>query len=77
MLQKFTASYGLSGSNGLRTEKSAKNATFFCKERKNTQRTQRTQRSFAKNVKERENVSFFCKRMQNVPFFFQYIYIDI
>ena len=32
------------------TQKNAKNATFFCKERK---RMQRTQRSFAKNVKYR------------------------
>ena len=40
----------------LRTEK---NATFFCKERK---RTKRMFHSSAKNVKECENVSFFCKR---------------
>ena len=40
-------------------------------------RTQRTQHSFTKNVKEREIVSFFCKRTQKVPFFFQYTYIDI
>ena len=44
---------------------------FFRKERK------RTQHSFAKNVKECENVLFFWKRTQNVPFFFQSIYIDI
>ena len=50
----------------------AENATFFCKDR---ERTQRMFRSFAKNVKERENVSFFCKRMQNIAFFFSiYIY---
>ena len=49
-----------------------KNATFFCKEWK---RTQRTFRSFAKNVKERKNVLFFCKRTQNVAFLFSiYIY---
>ena len=42
-----------------RTEKNGKNITFFCKERK---RTARTLRSFAKNGKERENVSFFCKK---------------
>ena len=58
-------------------QKNAKNATFFCKEHKITQRTQRTQRSFATNIKERENVLFFCKRTQNVLFFFQNIYIDI
>ena len=40
-------------------------------------RPKRTQRSFAKNVKERKNVLFFCKRTQNILFFFQYIYIDI
>ena len=39
---------------------------FFSKEWKRRQRTQRTQSSFAKNVKECENVSFFCN-----------IYIDI
>ena len=41
------------------TQKNPKNTTFFCKERK---RTQRTECSFAKNIKERKNVSFFCKR---------------
>ena len=51
-----------------------KNVTLFCKERK---RTQRLFCSLAKNVKKRKNVSFFCKRTQNVAFFFQYIYIDI
>ena len=35
--------------------------------------SQRTQHSFAKNIKERKNVSFFCKRTQKVLFFFQYI----
>ena len=45
--------------------------------RSERKRTQRTQRSFEKNVKERENVSFFCKRTQNVTFFFQYLYIDM
>ena len=35
------------------------------------------QRSFAKNVKECENVLFFCKRTQNIALFLQYIYIDI
>ena len=58
-------------------EKNAKNATFFCKERK---RTQRTQRSFAKNVKECENVSFFSKRTrERFVLFSIYIetYIDI
>ena len=65
-------------------QRTEKNATFFCKQRK---RTQRTQHSLAKNVKERKNISFFCKRAQNVPFFckraqkvpffFQYMYIDI
>ena len=61
----------------LRREKNAKNAAFFYKECK---RTQRKQHSFAKNVKERENVSFFCKKTQNVEFFFSiyiYKYIDI
>ena len=43
------------------TQKNAKNATFFCKERN------RTQHSFAKNGKECENV----------PFFFQHIYRNI
>ena len=57
-----------------RTYKNTKNATFFCKEHK---RMQRMQRSSAKNVKERKNISSFCKRMQNVLFFFQYIYIQI
>ena len=55
-----------------RTEKNPKNAMFFCKECK---KTQRMQRSFAKNVKECKNVSFFCKRTQNIAFFFSiYIY---
>ena len=56
----------------LRTEKNAKNARFFCKVRK---RTQIPQHSFAKNVKERENIPFFCKRTQNVAFFVS-IYIN-
>ena len=42
---------------------------FFCKERK------RTQRSSAKNGKERENVSFFCKRTRERSVLFSiYIY---
>ena len=58
------------------TQKNAKNSTER-KERKERKRTQRTQHSFAKNGKELENVSFFCKRTRerSVPFF--YIYIDI
>ena len=40
----------------LRTEKNAKNATFFYKEQK---RTQRTQHSFIKNGKERKDLAFF------------------
>ena len=52
----------------LRTEKNAKSATFFCKERK---RTQRTFCSFAKNVKERKNVSFFAKEGRTLRSFFQ------
>ena len=47
---------------------------FFSKERK---RAQRTQHFFAKDVKECENISFFCKRTQNIPFFFQNIYRNI
>ena len=50
------------------TQKNAKNATFFCKEWK------RTQHSFAKNVKERENVLFFCKRTRERSVLFS-IYI--
>ena len=49
-----------------RTEKNAKNATFFCKNGKErnillqrTEKNERTFCSFAKNVKER-NVAFFC-----------------
>ena len=53
-----------------RTEKNLKNVPFFYKER---ERTQRSFCTFLKNGKERENVLFFCKRTQNVPFFFQYI----
>ena len=57
----------------LATYETQKNVTFFFStERK---RLQRTQHSLTKNVKERENVSLFCKRMQNIPFYFQYIYI--
>ena len=41
------------------TQKNVPFFPFFSKERK---RTQRTERSFAKNGKECENVSFFCKR---------------
>ena len=45
------------------TEKSAKNAAFFYKEQK---RTQRTPHSFIKNGKEHKNVAFFWKeRMPN------------
>ena len=66
VLYEFLATY--------ETQKNAKNATFFCKERR---RTQRMQRSFAKNVKECKNVSLFCKRTQNVPLFFQYKYTGI
>ena len=43
-----------------RTEKNAKNATFFCKECKRMQRTQ------CSSAKELENVSFFCKRIQTL-----------
>ena len=52
-----------------------KNATFFSVlfssfwQLMRPKRTQRTQRSFAKNLKERKNVLFFCKRTQNVAFF--------
>ena len=46
---------------------------FFCKEHNIL--LQRTQRTFAKNVKERKNFSFFCKRTQKIAFFFSiYIY---
>ena len=41
----------------LATYETQKNVLFFCKERKGTQS------SFVKNGKERENVSFFCKRI--------------
>ena len=57
----------------LKTEKNAKNAMFFCKECK---RMERTQCSFAKNVKERENVSFFCVFFSSI-YIYRYIYIDI
>ena len=53
----------------LATYETQKNILFFSKELK---RTQRTQRSFAKNRK--ENVSFFCKRMQERSVLFS-IYI--
>ena len=53
------------------TQKNVKDVPFICKER---ERTPRSSRSFIKNRKERKNVSFFYKRMQNVPFFFN-IYI--
>ena len=50
-------------------QRTEKNAMFFCKERK------RTQRSSAKNGKERENVSFFCKRTRERSVLFSiYIY---
>ena len=49
-------------------QRTEKNAMFFCKERK------RTQRSSAKNGKERENVSFFCKRTRERSVLFS-IYI--
>ena len=56
-------------------QENAENGTFFCKEHK---RTERTFCSFAKNVKELENVLFFCKIMQKnaercVLFFNMYI----
>ena len=57
-----------------RMGKNVKNVPFFCKER---ERMQRLSCSFIKNGKECENVSFFCKRTQKVPFFFQYLYIDV
>ena len=50
------------------TQKNAKNAAFFCKEWK------RTQRPFAKNGKEHENVLFFCKRTRERSVLFS-IYI--
>ena len=77
---EFLATYGTQ-KNGTffpvlfkRTEKNVKDVPFFCTE---WERTPRSSRSFIKNRKEREKVSFFCKRTQNLPFFFQYIYIDI
>ena len=61
------------------TQKNPKNTMFFCKERK---RTQRTECSFAKNIKELKNVSFFCKRTRKCSVLFsiyikKYIYIYI
>ena len=44
-----------------RTEKNGKNVTFFCKERK---RTERTLRSFAKNGKERKERSVLLQRTE-------------
>ena len=56
-------------------EKNAKNAMFFCKEQKRTQRTQRA--LLQRTEKNARTFRSFAKECENVPFFFQYIYIEI
>ena len=62
-----------------RTEKNAKNATFFCKERKRTQRTEKNAKNGTFFCKEKNARTFrsFAKERENVPFFFLDITVHI